>query len=490
MTGLASALSSALSGLLVTSGQSAVVSRNVTRASDEDYSRRDVGLTVNRDGTAQLGSYTRSEDKTLLDKVLTAKSRVGASAIALTSLEILSSTIGDPQDGSSIAATLHQLQQSLSDFHDNPSSRIFATEALTAARSIASRLNAAAADVAKVRSEAHAEAKSSVQKINALLTELKPVDQAIRSGVPGTEAYLDKLDQRDGILKLLSVEIGLRTVYKSDGGTAIYTDGGLTLFDVVPRSIEFNLDAPIVSGLAGPSLSVDAVQLNGGSPELAAKHGRLAGALKVRDGITLTYEAQLDETARSLINLFAETDQSATPVLAPKTGLFKYAGSPAVPAAAILVPGLAGQIHINPLFDERSGGNPMLLRDGGSNGMAFNSNPAGTSGYQQRLAEMTAAFDKPSSYNPAAQLGTTLSIKQFAEASASTVETERSTASRLLNEAQATSQRWSEVLLSKSGVNLDNEMASLLALEKSYQASAKVMTTIDQMFGILVGIVN
>ena len=38
---------------------------------------------------------------------------------------------------------------------------------------------------------------------------------------------------------------------------------------------------------------------------------------------------------------------------------------------------------------------------------------------------------------------------------------------------------------SATGVNIDNEMASLLALQNAYTANARVLTTINQMFTTL-----
>ena len=490
MAGLSSALSSALSGLLVTSSQSALVSRNVTRASDADYSRRDVGLSIAGDGTSKLGEYTRNADKSLQDRVLKTSSQLGDAQIRFDALSTLSSIVGDPEENSSVAAGLFQLQQSLRDLQNNPSSGTYAAATVSSARSLTTRLNQAAEDVSGVRAEAHAGVKLSVEKINSLLSDLQPIDEAIRSGVRGNEGYLDNLDKRDSILKQLSAEVGLRVVNKSDGTTALYTDSGITLFDVMPRTVEVRADGPLVPGAAGPVVVIDGVQVSGASSIMTLSSGKLAAQISVRDDTSLTYAAQLDETARSLISLFSEQDQSAVPTLPPATGLFTYGGAPAVPPAGTHVPGLASQLHLNSLFDDRAGGNPLLLRDGGSNGASYVYNAAGEDGFQARLSDLADAFDTPFSFDVVAKLASQSSIKSFAESSASKLAAERATSSGVLDRAKSVNQRWTEALLSKTGVNLDEEMSVLLSLEKSYQASAKVMTTIDQMFAVLVGIVR
>lgn len=490
MTSLSSALSSALSGLLVTSGQSALVSRNVTRANDADYSRREVGVTSARDGTARLATYTRSSDQGLQDRVLRVSSQLGDSQINLDALTSLSNIVGDPQDNSSVAAGLHELQQSVRDFQNNPSNRTFASVAISDARTLAARLNSTAQQISTVRAEAHSGVQSSVSTIKTLLSELTQVDKSIREGKAGTESYLDGLDKRDSILRQLSQEIGLRTVSKSDGGVAVYTDGGITLFDVVPRQVELQADGPLLPGTPGPAVLIDGVRISGSNTAMSVINGKLTAHLTVRDETTLTYDAQMDETARSLISLFAESDQGIPATMPMAAGLFTYGGAPALPMASTQLRGLASQLKINPLFDDQRGGDPMLLRDGGSNGAAYVNNSLGENGYQQRLAAIADSFDAPFSFDASAKLGTPSSVKVFAESSASRLAAEKANASSSFDKVKASHQRWTEASLRENGVNLDEEMASLLSLEKSYQASAKVMTTVDQMFAVLVGIVR
>jgi flagellar hook-associated protein 1 len=486
MTSLSSALSSALSGLIVTSGQSAVLSKNVTRASDENYSRRDVGLTVARDGTARLGTYSRSSDQAIKDRVYSASSQTNGSEVKATALATLSTIIGDPQDGTSVTAGLFKLQQSLRDFQNNPSNTSMAAVAVTEARTLAVRIKTASENISTVRVEAHSGVKTSVEKINTLLGELATVDRAVRTSKPGSEIQLDNLDTRDSLVRQLSQELGVRSVVKSDGGLALYTDSGITLFDITPRSVELRSDGPLSPGASGPLVWIDGVQISGNTSTMALSAGRLAASLSVRDTTTLAYEAQMDEVARSLISLFAETDQNVSPSLPLATGLFTYPGSPTVPPPSIHMPGLAGQLSINLQFE----GNPMLLRDGGSNGVSYRYNALGSSGFQQRLEDLADSFDQPFAFAASANLGTSLSVKAFSESSSSTLAADASRANGKWDETKATYQRWNEASLRVSGVNLDEEMAALLSLEKSYQASAKVMTTIDQMFAVLVGMVR
>ena len=134
-----------------------------------------------------------------------------------------------------------------------------------------------------------------------------------------------------------------------------------------------------------PSI-VDGVPITGSAGVMLAGSGRLTGLAAIRDDIAVTYQNQLDEIARGLIEAFAESDQSATPSLPDAPGLFTYPGAPAMPASGTLLVGLAGAIRINPSVDPSQGGNLALLRDGGIAGdPAYVYNASGGSAYADRL---------------------------------------------------------------------------------------------------------
>jgi flagellar hook-associated protein 1 FlgK len=156
-----------------------------------------------------------------------------------------------------------------------------------------------------------------------------------------------------------------------------------------------------------------------------------------------------------------------------------------VPPSGIHVPGLASELGVSAAFDVGQGGNPFLIRDGGGNGAAYLQNTAGLTGFQDRIDLLLASMEAGFSFAASAQIGSNVSIQAFADSSAGWVEGKRQENSRNLNFADATQQRASEALSRKTGVNIDEEMSILLNLEKSYQASARIMTSVDTMFNSL-----
>jgi flagellar hook-associated protein 1 FlgK len=331
---------------------------------------------------------------------------------------------------------------------------------------------------------------TSVNTINGLLAQFQNLDATVASGSVLPDEKAAALDQRDAILKQLAAEIGIRTTTRPDGGMAIYTDSGVTLYDKVARNLTFAPTSTMAPGTQGNAVYADGVPIAGAASPMPSKSGRLAALANLRDNIAPTYQSQIDEVARGLVTVFAEKDQSATPGLPDATGLFSYSGSPTVPAAGTLVPGLAGTIKLNSAFDAASGGNPFLLRDGGANGAAYVYNTGNLSGFQDRLSGLIAAMGQAQNFSTATKLPTSGSLANLAAASAGWVEAGRSDADKASTDASAAQSRAKDALSRATGVNLDEEMSTLLSLEKSYQASAKMLTTVDQMLGDLMNVVR
>jgi flagellar hook-associated protein 1 FlgK len=76
-------------------------------------------------------------------------------------------------------------------------------------------------------------------------------------------------------------------------------------------------------------------------------------------------------------------------------------------------------------------------------------------------------------------------VAGFAASSVSWLQEARKSAGADGDYKTALKDRASEALSKSTGVNLDEEMTLLLELERSYQASTKLVSTIDNMLGAL-----
>ena len=456
MATLSTALNYALAGLSVSATQSSVVSRNVSSAGDENYTRKSADIVSLPNVGPVVAQISRSSDRLLLDKLMTSTSDASSKQIVLDALSRMSSLTGDPEADQSIAASLSRLQDALRNYEQNPSSGILAQSAVEAARNVAQKTNTASSEVDAVRSDADSGMADSAERIRNLLAQFKIANDSVVRGQGTAGDLSETLDQRDAIIKLLSDEIGIRTTVRPNNDVQIYAEGGAVLFEGSPRTVGFEKSDLLTSGVPGNALTIDGVPVTGANAPMPVSGGK--------------------------------TDPQIPAGLPVVEGLFR--GTGAVPSQNGLNSGLAGKLRINEMADPDQGGSPSLLRDGGFGGPGYVRNIAGQSGFQARIAELVDALDTKRDFDNQSGLGGSASLKEFSTKSASWVETRRQAARASLDAATATKSRATTSLAQVSGVNIDQEMATLLDLEKSYQASSKVMSVVNSMLTTLLEVVG
>ncbi|MCL4766644.1 MAG: flagellar hook-associated protein FlgK [Hyphomicrobiaceae bacterium] len=482
---LTTGLDVARSGLSAASGQTAVVSRNVAGAGDLLASRKLANIATLPGGGVRLASITRVSDGALLARMLAANATAGQHRTIVEALDRLDHTVADPELDASPAAVIGKLAGAIQLYSAAPHDVVAAQSAVAAARDVALALNGATETVQALRQQADADIASAVGRLNALVAQFESVNTTIVNGSRAGADVTDDLDDRDRLLLAISEEIGIRTMLRPDNDMVVFTDSGVTLFETKARAVTFEPVLIYTAATAGNPVSIDGVQVTGMPGGLVVGAGRLAGLTAVRDEIATAYQAQLDEIARGLIEAFAESDQSTVPALADAPGLFTYPGAPLVPAAGSLMTGLAGTIGVAAGADPAQGGDAALLRDGGMAGPAYGHNPTGAAGYSGRLLQILERMSEQRAFDPAAGLAPSATIAGFAASSVASLQEARQSASAEAEYRGALLERSSEALSNATGVNLDQEMANLLDLERSYQATSRIIATIDDMFRAL-----
>ncbi|CAN5118784.1 flagellar hook-associated protein FlgK [soil metagenome] len=489
---LTTGLNIARSALTVTGAQTAIVSRNIASVNDPNYTRRTASVVSLTGGGIGISSITRATDKILFDARLDASSRSLMQDAIAGSLDRLHNTVGDPADDTSISSLVGAFTDALQLYSSNPSDGTAASAAVSRAADLSNALNDASNAVQSIRRDADAGMANSVDRINALLSQIEEVNNVIVGQGASRADLSDYLDQRDALVSELSGEIGIKTKLGSNNDLVIYTDSGVTLFQTRARAVTFQASGGLSAGSSGNAVYVDGVPVTGDAASMALHSGRLAGYAAIRDEYAPRYQTQLDEVARGLIETFAETDQNATPTLPDVPGLFTWDGAPAMPGSGVAA-GLAGSIRISASVNPAEGGDPSLLRDGGISdpgNAAYIYNTTGAAGFTGRLQSLITALGTQRSFDASAALGTNATLSDYASASAGWLEEMRSSSSAAADYSTTLLNRATEALSNKTGVNLDEEMTTMLELERSYQASAKLLSTIDQMFDTLLSSVG
>ncbi|AGK59386.1 flagellar hook-associated protein FlgK [Hyphomicrobium denitrificans 1NES1] len=476
----------ARSSLQATSEQISVVSRNIARIHDPDATRKTATIVTGPGVGVSIPQIDRTSNQLLFNAYLTANSANQAQASITSALDQIQSTVDDTDQERSPAALMAKLSAALQTYSGDPQNPAVAASVVSAAKDVSNALNSASNTVTQVRQQADTDIATSVANINDLLSQFQNLNNQVIRGTSNGSDITDVLDARDAVLKQLSTEVGIRTVTRDNGDVAIYTDSGVTLFDKVPRSVTFQQTSNLAAGMPGAAVYADGVPIAGTSHIMEIQSGKLAGLVSVRDDIAVTYQSQLDEMARGLIDAFAETDQSATPTLPAAAGLFTYSSGPTLPPSGTAVAGLASSIKINPNVDPGQGGNAELIRDGGISGAAYKYNTANAPAYTERLQALIANLGSGQTFDPSTQLPSSSSVIDYAKNSVSWLEALRQSASAEADYRSTVAHRATSSLSQATGVNLDEEMTNLLDLERTFQASSRLINTVNEMLSTLI----
>ncbi|PPD45184.1 MAG: flagellar hook-associated protein FlgK [Methylocystis sp.] len=467
------------------SNQISIVSRNISAAGTPGASEK-LALLATDDLGVGLDSIGRATNGALFRSLLSANGDQGAARSVSEALDRIDQALdlSNASNSRSPASLIARLTSALQSYSATPGDETSGQIALSAAKDVAAKLRDATAVTQDARRDADARIDRAVADVNDLLAKFEAVNAEVVSGSAARADVTDALDQRDGLLTQLSASIGIRTVTRAHNDIVIYTDSGVTLFETQPRTVTFQQTPNLAPGTSGAAVYIDGVQVTGVKSPLALQSGEISGLSRLRDVLAPQYQRQLDETARALVVAFAEEDQSGSGG-PPLAGLFTYAGASTAPGAA-LIGGLAGAIEVNAAVDPSVGGDLSRLRDGGVSGNSdYVYNASGASGYSTRILQLVEAAATPLALDPIAELGTRGSVASIASSSNGWFAAQRQQHTRDNTYSSALSAQATQALSNSTGVNLDEQMSRMLSLESSYQASARLLETVNGLFNTL-----
>lgn len=194
----------------------------------------------------------------------------------------------------------------------------------------------------------------------------------------------------------------------------------------------------------------------------------------------------LDDGAGGMSDINAASVTTTTTSLingGPELPLFTDAGNPytgAITAAGSQQTGFAGRISIN----------PALLADP-SRLIVYSTSPQTASGDTTRSDYILSQLTNASyTYSPQTGIGTAASpfkgtLLSFTQQFTSMQGDAAATAQQISDGQNVVLNTLQKKMSSSSGVDIDEEMANLLALQSAYAANARVMSTVNSMFQAL-----
>lgn len=504
---LDTALGIAGSGLAAVQRAIAQASQNVANAETAGYTRKSVSqqaVTVGTDPAGvRTGEARRAVDTALLARLDASRASNAAAAQREALLTGIEQAHGD--SGQTLADGISDLRNAFIALRAAPADAGQQQEAVSAARTLAERLNGLSQAIQDARQQAQDDIVQQVKAANAALRQVAALTQRIRTDADGDTAALE--DQRDAAIATLSESLGVQAVKRDGGDVLLVAKGGVVLPLDPDHDVLATGDATVQPGsLYGTSGTLPGVTLNGIDVTAQLTGGRLGEDLALRDTTLPRYQAEADLLATNLaarldaegLTLFTDADGSSVP-------------DPAQPYAGSSQVGFAGRIKVNPAVTA----NPALLRDGthavagsATGPSAFTPNPTGgPSGFTTLLdrvldysfgAQAAAGTSWPAiastGLGPDGSLASPFAAPATLQDYATRVTTaqtgDRAAATAAKEQAAAMQTSLEGRFAEQSGVNPDTEMANIVSLQNAYAANAKVLSTVQSLFDTLLGAIR
>jgi flagellar hook-associated protein 1 FlgK len=456
-----STLNTAISGLSAAQRAIDVTAQNIANANTVGYSRQQVQLSAMGTSTA-AHFYTGGNEAILggvrIDGVVrvrdtfleSARSNAGATKQALdvraSALSGVEGLLNEPGDDG--------LQASLDDFFSawhglatNPAQEASAGTVLQSANNVISQMRFVSSGVDERWSNAHDNLRTAVGELNQATSDLAEVNQKILEGTVADRPVNDLLDKRDSLVRTIGELSGGRAEIAHDNTVNVLING----ITVVAgnRSIPVTL----TGGTALKDATTDPPRIMMGNITVPVSSGKAAGLMTALGSDLPTFSAQLDKVAVSLrdaVNAVHSTGYT----LDGSTGLDFFSGTNAQDLAIIPTTGA---------------------------GLAVANSPGVVDGTNAQDIADLAIDDKA-----AAALGGSPGPSSLLRTMAADIGTKLQGLNRAAEVQNTVFQNAEEAVNADSGVSIDEEMTSLLMYQRAYQASARVITAVDEMLDTLI----
>lgn len=542
-------LNTANSGMRAAQAGLDVVSRNVSNAATEGYTRKQIQLENRVVGLVGAGVATgdveRTVNKSLQKEIWRGNSDGEALRVKEDFMGRLELGFGSPGDEGSVASMLGTLANAFRTLVSQPESTTQQQAVLGRARAYARSANDLSNTIQNLRLDAERSIKDVVDTINRTVAAIRETNDLIVQARGMGRSTADLEDKRDGALKELARNIDIVPYERPTGEVWLLTANGRQLLDGTQTTLSFNAMSAMNPNMTYGS-GLNGVLLGGVDVTNEISGGKLAGLFQTRDDTLVDAQTQLDEMNARVAQSFALTgldlfDYGARETVV--TGRTAAAGA-AIGATSFTVSSAAGvSVGMNLRFANHAQtyevtavagttitiapatgtGTGLELGVPSGTGMVFAAQPGtGSVGFSRviavngaveaepwRLRDGTVvavpgplaqdntipravvdAFERIQPFTGAVGLGDAMTLTAFAGAVIATQSTVRATLSDQLDARSALNLQIENRFSSDSGVNIDQELALMIQIQNSYAAAAKVLQSVQSMFDDLIGTVR
>lgn len=458
MQGSFAGLTIVLQGLMAQQLAINTTAHNVANASTPGFSRQVVDLTAGAPfaapsrlrppgpgqfGTGVLVTTIRRVRDSLLDGRIwhsqQEQQRWQTIADQLRQVEVV---FTEPADHSlsALFARFWNAWRTLADQPDDPAARLALREQAVA---LTSALQSARAEVVQARLNLDAQIGPLVDRINTLARQIADLNRQIVQVQASGQQPNDLQDQRDGLIEQLAGLVGVQVVAQPNGAVQVSVGGRPLVFGTAGERVDRLQTQP--DPVNGNLLTIVWAD---GSP-LLTPGGQVRGLLEARDSLLTEILTRLDSLAATLISQVNALHRTGFG-LDNSTGRDFFTGTTAADIA----------VHPDILADERriaAASGPNQPGDG-------------------TIARQIAALE-----NALVMNGNTATMGQFYAALVTWLGSNSQQAQLNADTQEAIAQALTQLREQTSGVSLDEEAIALTRFQRTYEAAARVMTTLDEL---------
>jgi len=444
MPGLTSTLWMAEQALLANQGALDVTSNNIANANTPGYSREQVVMSeatptlqqnINYGNGVVLEQVQSIRDQVLELNIAKETQQQSSAQAQYNSLQQIQTLFSDPTQG--IGANFTAFFNSLSQLSTDPTSIPQRQAVLTSAQNLAGSFQQTEQSLDSIQSGLNQSVSDTVNQINSLTQQIAQLNGQVGQMEKLGQDPGVTLDQENQLIDQLS-QLTDVSVIQTEAGQTITTASGTAL---VVGNQSFALQ------VTPDSTGMNQVYSQGQNITASFQGGQLAGDLQVRDQVIPNLLSQLD----NLASQFSTSINSAQ-------------------AAGFDLNGNAGQ----PLFSDTTGAGAaanLTVAITDPNLIAASSD--GTQGSNGNIANLLAVQTQalPSGANPIDTYSSLVSQTGNLTAQAqANVNASTSSLTQLQDQRGAL-----------SGVSIDEETTNLMNFQRSYEAAARVVSTVDQL---------
>lgn len=446
MSSLNASLATALSGLITEQGALAATTNNVANVNTPGYSREQPVLATSDPvvlgpltfGTGVTLQSIESIRDPLLESQIQQQTQTQGQFSTLTSA-LQQTQVNFTTSANDIGTEISNFFNSINQLSTNPSDLSLRQSVLTAAGNLATSFNTTANTLSQQQTSLDLSAVQAVSQINQLTQQIADLNQQVSSLQNVGESAGTFVDQRQQAIDQLSALVDV-SVFPADNTLTLTTANGTPL---VSGQQSYQLETQITPA------GLHDIYSQGSDITSQITSGQLGGTLQARDQQIPAIQTQLDTLAAGLANAVNKVQAGGFDLNGVKgTDLFNPPPVGVTGAAARLSVAITDPT----LIAASSDGSP------GSNGNA--------EAMYALSSQAIIGGQTPTDYYS----GIVFNVGNDA-ANASAEQTASSSILQQLSDQRAT----------VSGVSLDEEAANMVQYQDAYQASAQVVTTINDM---------